>query len=425
LDTENVVVDRKHLHGRARGTRWESDRDLRVVDAREVASTSWLVFFWLEREGVRVHTWVWAARVVVVRLHLVEVLTLLGLESVLAVEDQLELGQWTNGFFSEVLGGASFTTLDEWDASRLGQWHVAVTGEFSERVGLENDVGRRGFAGEVPQLGGRNAWVVEAPDKFLDWVIVRQTLVLGGTSRGDGIGASVLHLLDEVFVTLLREAATLLGVEVHVVRPDLEHSGAQVGGESGGQVKVDAHFVVLKGDQWQVQTWVAVEEEDQRQVHSLTVDRGGHLTPVSLLGLIQVKLGVQSPPALVVLVDALATDGEFGRRDRALSDPAGVFSRGGAGGRHVRFEFDVHVADQIPVAGNSDGHTARVGRGTVDSLFDVFHREVSVTLVDSLEEGNLWVTGQVDVLGAVGDELHETTGHCESFCTISRENNFG
>ena len=81
-------------------------------------------------------------------------------------------------------------------------------------------------------------------------------------------------------------------------------------------------------------------------------------------------------------------------------------------------EFDVHVADQIPVTGNSDGHAARVGGGTVNSLFDVFHREVRVALVDSLEEGDLWVTGQVDVLGAVGDELHETTGHCESFCTI-------
>jgi hypothetical protein len=28
-------------------------------------------------------------------------------------------------------------------------------------------------------------------------------------------------------------------------------------------------------------------------------------------------------------------------------------------------------------------------------------------------------------LGAVGDELHETTSHFESCCTISRENNSG
>jgi len=102
LDAENVVVDREHVHGGGGRRRWDGDRDLGIVDTREVASTGWLVFFWLEREGVRVHTWVWAARVVVVRLHLVEVLTLLGLESVLTVEDQLEVSQWTRSFFGEV-----------------------------------------------------------------------------------------------------------------------------------------------------------------------------------------------------------------------------------------------------------------------------------------------------------------------------------
>jgi hypothetical protein len=35
-----------------------------------------------------------------------------------------------------------------------------------------------------------------------------------------------------------------------------------------------------------------------------------------------------------------------------------------------------------------------------------------------LEESDFWVARQVDVLGTVRDELHETTGHCESFCTI-------
>jgi hypothetical protein len=74
-----------------------------------------------------------------------------------------------------------------------------------------------------------------------------------------------LDLLDEVFVTLLREASAFLGVEVHVVRPDLEHGGAQVGVEGGRQIEVNAHFVVLKGNEWEVQTWVAVEEEDQGQ----------------------------------------------------------------------------------------------------------------------------------------------------------------
>ena len=87
LDAENVVVDREHVHGGVGNRRWESDRDLRVVDAGEVAGTSWLVFFWLEREGVRVDTWRWGAGVVNEWLHLVEVLTGLLFEPVLSIKN--------------------------------------------------------------------------------------------------------------------------------------------------------------------------------------------------------------------------------------------------------------------------------------------------------------------------------------------------
>jgi membrane protein required for beta-lactamase induction len=39
---------------------------------------------------------------------------------------------------------------------------------------------------------------------------------------GHSVCASVLHLLNQVLVRLLGEAAALLGVEVHVVTPHLE-----------------------------------------------------------------------------------------------------------------------------------------------------------------------------------------------------------
>jgi hypothetical protein len=42
-----------------------------------------------------------------------------------------------------------------------------------------------------------------------------------------------------------------------------------------------------------------------------------------------------------------------------------------------------------------------------------------VALVHCLEEGNLGVTGQVDVLGAISYELHKSSGHF----TIPQENN--
>ena len=424
MNAKNVVVGREHVHDlRVGGVRLERHRDLSIVNAREVARTSRLVFFRLERERVGVHTRVRGTGVVVERLHLVEVLTLLFLEAVLTVEDQLEGVERTRGegersaFFGPLHAGTGRTNGKERGTGTFGDRHVAVT--VRRRVGFEDDgTSGRGVGGEVPVLGVGGATVVETPHKFLNWVVVGQAHLLGGTG-GDRVRTSVLHLLDEVFVTLLREAAALFGVEVHVVAPHLEGRTIGVLGEFRRQIEVDADFVVLKGNQRQVQTRVAVEEEQEREENR--AGRGGnrvgrHLTVVRLLGVVQVQLRVQTPPLLVVLVDALTTDAEFNILDRTFGDPARIEVGGtGLGAEGRGDEFDVHVADQITVTGNGHGHTAVVGRGTVDSLFDVFHREVRVSLVHSLEEGNLRVTREIHVLGAVRHELHETTGHCEIF----------
>jgi len=422
LDTEDVVVNREHVHVGVNNTSIKLNGNLGVVDAREVASTGWLVFFWLEREGVAVHTWVWAASVVVVGLHLVEVLTLLSLESVLTVEDKLEGLQWTGVVFSEFFWRPAVDTGSQhWNTGTLGDWHIGVRRELREDVGFEDDFGAGRPLGEVPQGGGDvgRGRIVKAPDKLLNWVVEGETLVGGGT-RSNSVNTSVLNLFDEVFVTLLRESAAFLGVEVHVVRVHLENISVQVGGEVRRQIEIDADFVVLERNQWQIQTWVAVEEEDEWQVNSLTVNTSGHLTVVSLLGFIQVKLGVQTPPALVVLVNALATNGKFRRGNRTLGDPARWVTRVGVGRSSIGFEFDVHVTNQITIASNGHGNTTGVGWSTVSSLFDVFHREVSVALVNRLEESDFWVPCKIDILGTVRDKLHETTGHCESFCTIDQ-----
>ena len=406
MDAQHVVVGREHAEGRLLGTRASLDGNLGVVNTREVARAGWLVLFWLEGEGVRVHTWHWGARVVNEWLDSVEVLASLFLEAVLTVEDKLEGVEGTIAIFGEV--GAF--NRHHW-GTREGAGDEAV-GFSRGAEDVRGDSWRR--VGGVPGVGT----VIQAEDEFLDWVVVRQALLDFGAG-GDGVGASVLHLLDEVFVTLLCESAALFGVQVDVVSPHLERTVSHRR-EGSRQIEVEADFVVLEGNQRQRQTWVAVEEEDEWQEDLLTgFDRGGHLTVVGLLGFVKVQLRVQTPPLLVVLVDALATNRQFNVLDHALREP-GVISRGsGTGSR-----FNVHVGDEITVAGNRHGHATAVTWGTVNSLFDVFHREVSVALVDGLEESNLWVTSQVDVLSTVSDELHETTGHCESFCTIYIENNF-
>ena len=428
MDAEDVVVSREHVHGdRVVGGTRGDNLDLRVIDAREVAGTGGLMLLGLEREGVRVDTGVGAATVVVVGLHLVEVLTRLFLETVLAVEDELEGGEGTDGFFGEV-GLCCLTQTNHNHGGTRGRGvnetvRAIVVMRGEQLVGFEPDVGIGRRGGEVPHtvvcLG-----VGEAPHQFLDGVVVRQADLLG-TSGGNSVGTGVLHLLDQVFVTLLGEPATLFGVQVDVVGPHLEHTSVQVGAEVGRQVEIHTDFVVLERNQRQVQSGVPVEEEDQRQVDSLAITRGGHLTPSGLLGLVQVKLRVHAPPLLVVLVDALATDGQFNVVDGTLGNPVAIGGGFGLGSRLIGLQLDVHVTNQITVARNSDGHAAGVGGGTVHGLFDVLHREVSVALVFGLEEGHLRVTGKVDILGAVSYELHKTTGHFESCCTIHRENNSG
>ena len=180
--------------------------------------------------------------------------------------------------------------------------------------------------------------------------------------------------------------------------------------------------MVLQSNQWQGQSWVSVKEEDQWQKDGLRGnDTRSHLTVVRLFGFIQVQFRVQSPPLLVVLVDSLTTDGQFNILDRTFRNP-GI--RGDTR-RRGSFQFNVHVRDQITISGDRDGDATGVPGRTVDSLFDVFHREVSVAFVNRLEESDFWVTSQVDILGAVGDELHETTGHIVCFCTIGRDFFFG
>jgi hypothetical protein len=414
LDAEDVVVDREHVEVTGIGITSGGclDGNLRVIDAREVASTGRLVLFGLERERVRVDTGVGRPGVVLEGLHLVEVLTRLLLHAVLPVEHKLHRFDGTNILFREFVRGerTTGTHLKE-RGTRHGSRDERVSSRDRGGVGLEDDVTVGSLVGEVPQTGTGNAGV-EAPDQLLDGVVVREADLLGATIYEYGVNTGVLDLLDQVFVTLLGESLSLLRVEVDVVGVHLEGGPIGVDGEVGRQVEIQTDFVVLQRNQGKRQTGVAVEEEDQREEH-LGTDRGGHLTPRSLLGLVQVKLRVQAPPLLVVLVNALTTDGKLNILDGAFGHPAGIGSGVIGGGRDtgLSLEFDIHVTDKVTVTGDSHGHAAGGRGGTVDGLLNVLHREVCVAAVNRLEEGDFRVTCEVDILGTVSYELHETTGH--------------
>tara|TARA_B110000003_G_scaffold122129_2_gene124545 strand:- start:224 stop:1294 length:1071 start_codon:yes stop_codon:yes gene_type:complete len=355
--------------------------------------------------------------VVLERLHLVEVLTLLLLEAILAVEDQLEGIQRTDRQRGAV--GTFFGPLGR-RATRRRAIIQRGTDGFRRNAGVRRGRGVRtrvqfknnltrgtGLGREVPHLRVRRAGTGQTPDKLLDRVVVGQADLLGGTG-GDGVRTGVLHLLNEVFMTLLREAATLLGVEVHVVAPDLEGGTVRVSRELRGQIEVNAHLVVLQRDKRQIETRIAVEEEQQREVdrtRGVGNRVGGHLTVLRLLGTIEVQLGVQTPPGLVVLVNALSTDRQFDVLDRTFGGPGTVaLGRDTGLGTEIggRLEFDVHVADEIAITGDGNGDAAVVGRRTVNRLFDVLHREVRVSAVNRLEECHLRVSREVNILCTVG-----------------------
>jgi len=147
--------------------------------------------------------------VVDVGLNLVEILALLLLEPVLTVENKLESVELTGSLLGESHG----RTLGRVERGTEGgerNENVGVGG--GSLVGLEGDLGNEVLRGEVPErrLGGS---VGERPHELLDGVVVGEADLLG-TGGVDGVGTGVLNLLDEVLVTLLGKAATLLGVGV-------------------------------------------------------------------------------------------------------------------------------------------------------------------------------------------------------------------
>jgi len=229
---------------RAGGARLRNNLDLRVIDTREVASAGGLVLLGLEGERVRVDTGVGGAGVMVVGLDLVEVLTLLLLEAVLTVEDDLEGGEGTRSLLGEGLSTADDATREE-GHTRVRGGHIAVR-ESVVGVGIKLDLADKVLGGEVPK-GRLGRGVGEAPHKFLDWVIVREADLLGST-RGNSVSASVLNLLNEVFVALLRKTPTFLSVKVDVVGPHLEDVLVKEGLHVGSQIEINADLVVLQSN---------------------------------------------------------------------------------------------------------------------------------------------------------------------------------
>ncbi len=454
-----------------------------------------------ESKGVHVDTRGRGAAVVLVRLDAVEVRALALSEAVLTVE--LELGNLNrvlafaanagveDNLREEVVdtrleltntrkingvsadgGGASRVTLAEESSGLRRILGVHANSGTRATLGEEggDDTVRAEVIGVVERLGTANrreprgggavdeGIALNDPEELLHGVVKVELNLVGG--RGDGFSASVLHLLDEVLVALLGEAAALLSVEVDVVNIEgsgSERLGSGTNGDTNGRlrilavlpslkVNIDANLVVLEGDERDGKTRVAAEPELEGDVEglgggTLTRDAGDRglrrrasgiesdtstalhedevvgVTDERVEGLdgtgLRGELGPDLHPVTVLTINALAADFNLNLLDEAVADvvePAEALGsvrtadNAGVASRHVDLrENNLHVGlvHKISVTVDDGRHTlVKVGL-TVEGNLNGLNREVSVALVENLPEGDLGVARDINILSTV------------------------
>jgi hypothetical protein len=255
-----------------------------------------------EGKGVHIDTSGRAIGVVLVGLHLVEVATLTDLEAIVAVkleessDDRVLAGHTLDGGVRETAeldGAIPEVRVVEGLLTIPILYNIGVA--RYERIALDN------------------------PDKLLDGVVEVELDLVGRGS--DGLAAGELENLNEVLVGHLGELAALISVKedvVNIERGSRETSSGNavnnlllVGPAEVAEIvelEVDAHLVVLEGDQRESKTRVAAEPELEGDIESVL---GGALgDDVGLVG----ALGGINTAILVTISSSIGIDqvGELG-----------------------------------------------------------------------------------------------------------------
>lgn len=279
----------------------------------------------------------------------------------------------------------------------------------------------------------------------------------------------LLHLRDQVFVRHLGEATALVSVQEHVIHVEegvqivgaqgREATAAGLGLERDGeasavvvdvgtgarheqvlhaaQVELNAHLVILEGNQGQGETGVAVEPKLQGRVVA-----AGQLGVLDELGARETlsnhlleaagRVGRQLLPDLEelteLLVDALSTDEDLHALDDGVADGVGPVHPGVAVAILVGVDDGGQVKHKVDLLGQitrtlDDGVELLAERRiTLEGDLDRLLGKVGVTAIHGLEERDLRVGRDVKVLGPDGHQRHESsTSH---FSKIGTENFF-
>jgi len=81
------------------------------------------------------------------------------------------------------------------------------------------------------------------------------------------------------------------------------------------------------------------------------------------------------------------------------------------GDEEVGVILNPEILEKISVTADGDAYAGTGSNGTVDGLLNRLNGEVGVAAVNGLEECDLGLTSEVDILGAVGNELHKSSSH--------------
>ena len=295
--------------------------------------------------------------------------------------------------------------LHKLEIRRLARRETVVAVELNLRLGVG-----------VGVLTHHTGALLHNPDELLHGVVEVQ---LGG--GGERLVTSELKLFNEVLVRHLSEATALVGVKVHVVdvqgRIKLNIVKSRLiildALAQGGELDVDLHLVVLKGNEGKRKAGVTAKPELKGYVQGacrLSIDLsmvfvGGTFHHRLVAVVVTRGLGKLVPdvePVAIVLVDALTTDLDLDGLHYLVANPFRVAFVGKLG----KLNLQIHAVNQITVTRDGAGHFATEVRGAVEHLGDRLHGKVGMPAVHHLEEGDLRVAGKVDVLSTIRHELH-------------------
>jgi len=303
---------------------------------------------------------------------------------------------------------------------------------------------------ELDLVGGGTDGLITGELELLDEVLVG---VLGHAPALIGVQEDVVNVeggSDEGLVVGGNDLATGGGANVGTA---LEGANGPQALVNGADVKVDLDLVVLKSDEGEGETGVTAVPELEGHVEGglgegvaggahlagggglaraiNIVERGvgdvGELGGVADHGVVAAALvngqGELIPdvhPITVLAINALATDLNLNLGNKLLTGevkPTGI-NTVLSGGLHLlvdlgESDLQVGAVSQITVAGNGASDTATEVGLAVKSLLNGLHGKVGVALIRNLPESDLGVASQVNVLGAIGDKLHQSSSH---FC---------